>query len=200
MSIIDNKMPEIQVIAGPNGSGKSTITQLIDLNVIYVNADDIKKTAMCSDMEAAKIAEKMRNMLVSQHEDFCFETVMSTDRNINLLIKAKEEGYFIKSFYVVTVSPEINIERVKTRVSQGGHDVPNEKIISRYYKSINLIKQVVSLSDICHIYDNSGNDLYRIFKKRKTQCFYDECEFWDYNDISKMTAVDNMEKTDLNIV
>ena len=60
---------------------------------------------------------------------------------MNILRKAKEEGYFIKCVFVLTNDPQINITRVETRVLNGGHDVDNEKIISRYYKSLRHIKE-----------------------------------------------------------
>lgn len=104
-------------------------------------------------------------------EDFCFETVLSTDRNLKLLQKAKEKGYFVRCYYILTIDPMINVLRVKARVAAGGHDVPEEKIISRYGKTLALIKEVVKVCDICHIYDNSGDKPIRIFKKRKTELF-----------------------------
>lgn len=127
------KKPEIVVFAGPNGSGKSTITELLRPPTIkYINADIIQKVMMCDVMEAAKLAEKQREDALSSKEDFCFETVLSTDRNLKLLQRAKADGYFIRCYYVLTADPQINVERVHSRVAAGGHDVPEEKIISRY--------------------------------------------------------------------
>ena len=84
------KKPEIIVFAGPNGSGKSTITKMANIIEPYVNADDIKKTNHCSDMDAAILAEKQRHKLVESHTSFTFETVLSTDRNLKLLQLAKD--------------------------------------------------------------------------------------------------------------
>jgi len=89
---LTNKKPEIIVFAGPNGSGKSTITALAKVIPPYINADDIKRTNFCSDLEAAKMAEKLRNDCVNKGKSFTFETVLSTRRNLDLLIKAKENG------------------------------------------------------------------------------------------------------------
>lgn len=89
------KKPEIVVFAGPNGSGKSTFTELLKPPIDYINADEIKKNMKCSDLEAAQIAEKQREEHLANMQEFCFETVMSTDRNLNLLKRAKEMGYFI---------------------------------------------------------------------------------------------------------
>lgn len=89
------KKPEIVVFAGPNGSGKSTFTELLKPPIDYINADEIKKNMKCSDLEAAQIAEKQREEHLANMQEFCFETVMSTDRNLNLLKRAKAMGYFI---------------------------------------------------------------------------------------------------------
>ena len=89
-------LPEVMVFAGPNGSGKSTITRMAKTVGIYINADDIKRSSLCSDMEAAVKAEELREKALSDKMDFTFETVLSTDRNLNLLKRAKENGYFIR--------------------------------------------------------------------------------------------------------
>ena len=69
--------------------------------------------------------------------------------------------------FFFSAGPAINIWRVKSRVESGGHDVPEEKVIVRYDRALALIKDVVKVCDVCHIYDNSGNQPFRIFKKGK---------------------------------
>lgn len=192
------KRPEIVVFAGPNGSGKSTFTELLKPPIDYINADEIKKNLKCSDIDAARLAEKQREDHLSNMEEFCFETVMSTERNLNLLRRAKEKGYFIRCYYILTADPAINVYRVKSRVESGGHDVPEDKIVSRYDRALELVKDVVEVSDICHIYDNSEEQPFRIFKKRKSENYYDECEDWYEEDIKLLTNVQNLEKKDLN--
>lgn len=192
------KRPEIVVFAGPNGSGKSTFTELLKPPIDYINADEIKKNLKCSDIDAARLAEKQREDHLSNMEEFCFETVMSTERNLNLLRRAKEKGYFIRCYYILTADPGINVYRVKSRVESGGHDVPEDKIVSRYDRALELVKDVVEVSDICHIYDNSEEQPFRIFKKRKSENYYDECEDWYEEDIKLLTNVQNLEKKDLN--
>ena len=95
--------PEIVVIAGPNGSGKSSYTEFIvgpnqfaDETFEYINADNIRISTGCTSLEAAQIAEAMREKALSEGRSFAFETVLSTRRNLDLLIKAKEQGYFIR--------------------------------------------------------------------------------------------------------
>ena len=115
----NEKLPEIIVFAVPNESGKSTITKMAKVIEPYINADDIKKTNYCSDLEAAQMAERMRECAVSHKKSFTFETVMSTERNLNLLKKAKEQGYFIRCIYVLTADVNINIFRVESREAVG---------------------------------------------------------------------------------
>jgi len=88
------KKPEIVVFAGPNGSGKSTFTALLRPDMDYINADDIQASLKCSTIDAAQIAERQREEHLAKGEQFCFETVLSTERNLLLLQRAKQQGYF----------------------------------------------------------------------------------------------------------
>ena len=74
-----NRLPEIIIFAGPNGSGKTTITRMARTIGVYINADDIKRSSLCSDLEAAVKAEELRKEMIEKGEDFTFETVLSTD-------------------------------------------------------------------------------------------------------------------------
>ena len=181
-------LPEVMVFAGPNGSGKSTITRMAKTVGIYINADDIKKSSLCTDMEAAIKAEELREKALSDKIDFTFETVLSTDRNLNLLKRAKENGYFIRGIYVLTASSEINIARVKVREASGGHGVPEDKIRSRYDKALALVPELIRMCDILHIYDNSEKP-FRIFKKRKDVYYRWENAFWDAEAIKTLTGI-----------
>ena len=195
---VSQKKPEVVVFAGPNGSGKSTFTELLKPPMDYINADEIKKNLKCSDLEAAQLAENQRETHIEQMNEFCFETVLSTERNIKLLQKAKEKGYFIRCYYILTADPMINVLRVKSRVESGGHDVPEEKIIIRYDRALALVKDLIKICDVCHIYDNSGSKPFRILKKRKEQIYFDECADWCLEDIQALTAIKTMEKRVLN--
>lgn len=181
-------LPEVMVFAGPNGSGKSTITGMAKTVGVYINADDIKRSSLCTDIEAAVKAEELRENMLRDKADFTFETVLSTDRNLNLLKRAKENGYFVRGIYVLTASPDINIARVKVREASGGHGVPDEKIRSRYEKALGLIPQLVDICDILHIYDNTAEP-FRIFKKRKEVYYRWENSFWNSDAIARLTGV-----------
>lgn len=137
-------------------------------------------------MEAAVEADRIRNSLIDQKQSFTFETVLSTDRNLKLLHRAKDNGYFIRCIYVLTADPKINVNRVVVRTAFGGHSVPKDKIISRYGKALDLIPELLKVCDICHIYDNSDVP-FRILKKRKDVYFYWENSLWNKEQISDLT-------------
>ena len=185
-----NKMmlPEVIVFAGPNGSGKTTITKMAKIVGDYINADDIKKTTLCSDLEAAVKAEELREKMIEEKKDFTFETVLSTDRNLLLLKKAKEQGYFVRGIYVLTSNADINVARVSAREALGGHGVPEEKIRQRYERALKLIPQMVEVCDVLHIYDNTDAP-FRIFKKRKDVYFRWTNKFWGEADIAALTGI-----------
>lgn len=93
---MQNRKPMVLVLAGPNGSGKSTITTFFEKVGKYTNADDIVASTGMDNMEAAILADKMRYESIEKKEDFTFETVLSSDYKMEILRKAKKEGYFIK--------------------------------------------------------------------------------------------------------
>ncbi len=191
----ENKIlkPEVIAFAGPNGSGKSTITRMAKTAGRYINADDIKRSTLCTDLEAAQKAEQLRNLAIAEHADFTFETVLSTDRNLLLLQRAKEEGYFVRGIYVLTADPFINVARVSARVALGGHDVPKEKILKRYERALHLLPQLVEICDILHIYDNT-EEPFRIFKKRK-DVYYRWCNaFWNEQAVEQLTGIQTFSK------
>ena len=182
------RLPEVMVFAGPNGSGKTTITKMAKTVGEYVNADDIKRATLCTDLEAAEKAEELREKMISEKKDFTFETVLSTDRNLLLLRRAKQQGYFVRGIYVLTSDVEINIARVEAREALGGHGVPEEKIRQRYKRALKLIPQLVEVCDVFHLYDNTKMP-FRIFKKRKERYYRWSNKYWSDTDIEMLTGV-----------
>ncbi len=141
------RKPVLIVIAGPNGSGKTSTTRLVIKHewadqCVYINPDEIAQTKFgdWNDVNAVRQAveycEEWRELLLRDHKDFIFETVLSSNGKVDFLKRAKEEGYFIRMFFICTESPTINAARIANRVMEGGHDVPIQKIISRYEKAI----------------------------------------------------------------
>jgi predicted ABC-type ATPase len=81
---------------------------------------------------------------------------MSAPDKVALLNKAQQQGYRTYLYYVATEDPEINISRVNHRVKMGGHPVPEDKIVSRYYRSLDLLREAIRYSNRAYIFDNSG--------------------------------------------
>lgn len=154
----NNTCPKILMFAGPNGSGKSTVTKGSPIVGLYVNADAIKLERGCSDLEAAQIAEAIRERLLKAKMDFTFETVLSTERNLDLLRRAKDIGYTICAVFVLTCDSSINVERVSARAKAGGHDVPKNKIVSRYDRSLANVAALARIADMLRIVDNSHKE------------------------------------------
>lgn len=188
MSSTETRAPQLLVFAGPNGSGKSTVTKGIPIVGLYVNADEIKRQSGCSDLEAAKEAELIRNTLLNAHMDFTFETVLSTERNLELLHRAKQAGYRIHAVFVLTNDPEINVRRVRERVAAGGHDVPEDKIRSRYARSLNNLSQLVRIAEITRIIDNSGDEPNLICEVEKQRVTIWENSQWRRDSILALLA------------
>ncbi|MCT7593204.1 hypothetical protein [Aliarcobacter butzleri] len=107
---------------------------------------------------ASVCADFIRKKLLEYKKSFTFETVMSSYDKIELLKLSKSLGYRNYLYYISTSDPSINVSRVNNRVSFKGHDVPEDKIISRYYRSLGFLKEAVKLSDRAYIFDNSSDE------------------------------------------
>lgn len=172
-----NKKPMILVLAGPNGSGKSTITQYFEKVGVYTNADDVVAATGMDNEAAAKFVDELRYREIANKQDMTFETVLSSQYKLDILRKAKSEGYFIKCVFVLTIDPMINVARVESRVALGGHNVEQSKVISRYYKSLDNIRKLMEICDILHVYDNTVSPV-RIIRKHKEDISIFPNELW----------------------
>ena len=83
---------------------------------------------------------------------------MSSPDKVELLKQAQQQGYRTYLYFIATDDPEINISRVQNRVKQGGHSVPEDKIISRYHRSIDLLMEAIRYTNRAYIFDNSSNN------------------------------------------
>lgn len=182
---MQTKKPMVLVLAGPNGSGKSTLTKYFEIVGEYTNADDIVASTGMDNLEAAKMVDAKRYAAIENKKDFTFETVLSSSYKLDILLKAKTEGYFLKCIFVLTANPYINITRVQSRVAQGGHSVDEDKILIRYQKSLDNIKQLLSICDIMHVYDNTA-ELHRIIRKHKSEISIFPNQFWSKEKILEL--------------
>ena len=163
--------PKLLVVAGPNGSGKTSVTgRILKHEWIegceYINPDNIARDVYgdwnSSDavMKAARHAADIREKCIENGRSLIFETVLSAPDKISFIQRAMQKGYFIRVFFIGTDSPQINAARIARRVMNGGHDVPIQKIISRYYKSIANCSLLVSIVDRLYVYDNSVENIF----------------------------------------
>lgn len=169
----------VLMIAGPNGAGKTTTAKLLTKNstVLYefINADEIARGLAPLHPEsvavaASKLMLKRMHELLNAGKSFAFETTASGSNYIKHLKTAKENGYEFYLVYLWLRSPEYAINRVAQRVKQGGHYVPEEIIIRRYYSGMkNFFTHYLPLSDQALILDNSGEQERIIAIKNKNR-------------------------------
>lgn len=156
------KAKQLWLLAGGNGVGKSTFykTRLEPLGLPFINADILAKQLYPQQpeqhsYEAARIAETMRTELLQQGRTFCFETVFSHPSKIDFVAQAKAMDYEIVLVFIHLESVQLNQARVSQRVSEGGHDVPEDKVKNRIPRTLKNIKKVIPLCDTCYFLDNS---------------------------------------------
>jgi predicted ABC-type ATPase len=154
-----DRRPIIVAIAGPNGSGKTTFfhAHLATAGLRFVNADVLAAELGIGPYEAARVADALRRELVARQESFVFETVFSdpAGERVAFLENTAKRGYQVVLCYIGLASSQESIQRVAMRVSQGGHDVPDEKLHARFGRTLdNLRKAIVRLPNVL-VYDNS---------------------------------------------
>jgi predicted ABC-type ATPase len=149
MEFLDRR-PITVAVAGPNGAGKSTFFEghLKSTGLRFLNADVLSGELELDAYEAARMAAALRLELVKQHESFIFETVFSdpVGDKLAFLKQAAQAGYTVVVCYIGVASPDTSEQRVAMRVSQGGHDVPADKLIARFPRTLaNLAKAIREL-------------------------------------------------------
>jgi len=160
---MDRQRPFVVVIAGPNGSGKSSLTchlQALGFDFgDYINPDDIAAGLQGSYDErvrrAQAIADTRRAEAIAARRSFSFETVFSHPSKLDVLDQARQAGFEVALFFIAVDDPAINLERVKTRVSLGGHDVPADRVFNRYRRTMALLPEMLARVDRARIFDNT---------------------------------------------
>ena len=151
------------VLAGPNGAGKSTLYETRVrphfagpfINADLIQRDELNDPAANASYEAAQLAATRRAELLGQRRDFVTETVFSHPSKLELIDEARRSGYTIIVMQVGVSSPDLSVARVRARVDEGGHTVPEEKIRARYARNGPLIRQAVLKADRGLVFDNS---------------------------------------------
>ena len=163
------------VIAGPNGSGKSSLVHDTELSISMdsiINPDNYAR-GLSDRFEdyaeryrmAMELCESLRNRLLEEGNSFGFETVASREDKLNFVKKAKNKGYYIDFIFVTAGTPEMCYRRVQDRVRLGGHDVPKDKVFSRFERTMGFLWDYLELSDHADVWDNSGERLVLMLSK-----------------------------------
>jgi predicted ABC-type ATPase len=163
--------PVLIFLAGPNGAGKTTFfeTYLEPLGLPYVNADRIARIlrtaepaekADAIDRRAFAEAERLRAALVEARLSFCTETVFSDPARakVGFLEDARQRGFSVFLVFIGLADPVLSIARVKQRVRQGGHDVPDDRLRARFPRTLANLREAVALVDEAFLFDNSSYD------------------------------------------
>ncbi|WP_428034130.1 AAA family ATPase [Amphritea sp.] len=154
---------QLWMLTGGNGAGKSTFYRkfLQPLGMPFVNADILAKQLFPDDPEgnsytAAQLAANMRQQLLLDGANFCFETVFSHPSKIDFIAKAKALGYQIILVLIHVQSSALNHARISQRVEEGGHFVPEEKVEGRIPRTLINVRAALPLCDQVRILDNSS--------------------------------------------
>jgi predicted ABC-type ATPase len=107
---------------------------------------------------ASVLADFLRRLCMEAARSFSFETVMSSADKVELMEEAQRLGYRTYLYFIATEAPEINIARVQNRVAEGGHDVPAEKIVARYHRTLQLIPRAIRASHRAYFFDTTGDE------------------------------------------
>jgi predicted ABC-type ATPase len=155
----------LYIISGPNGAGKTTASYTVLPRILqckeFVNADEIARglspfNPEAVAIEAGRLMLKRISELLQRNESFSIETTLSTRSYFRLVEKAHTQGYDVTLLYFWLTSPQQAIERVAERVSKGGHDIPKEIVIRRYWEGLdNLFKIYMPIVDTWMLVNNS---------------------------------------------
>jgi predicted ABC-type ATPase len=158
VNLLLDRRPAIVALAGANGAGKSTFyhAQLAAAGLRFVNADVLSRELKLGPYEAAKMADSLRRELVKQRESLVFETVFSDPAGDKLafLKDAATAGYTVILCFIGISGPEVSEQRVAMRVSQGGHDVPTNKLETRYPRVLANLRNAIRKVPHVWIFDN----------------------------------------------
>ena len=159
-----DKLKHYTIFAGVNGAGKTSMYKCMYLSENRdekrINTDEmVEKIGSWKDnklqIRCAREAVKLIKTYILEGTSFNQETTLSGKSIINNIKKAKNNNFYIVMNYIGVESPEVAKERVKIRVSKGGHGIPDEAIERRYYDSLENLIGLIELCDEINIYDNT---------------------------------------------
>ena len=178
--------PRFWIVAGPNGSGKSSLYDQTNIesfgrSVWIINPDLLAARIRsveslepdAANLEAVRRIEAWLDASIQAHQTVGVETVLSTPKYRRLVSAAKSRKFAINLIYVLLQSPALCVERVRLRVAKGGHDVPTQKIIDRWQRSLDQLPWYLEQADRAWLFDNSGATPRVMGQKEKGTIFLD---------------------------
>ena len=170
------KSKNVYVIAGPNGSGKTTFAVTFLPSYVrcpnFVNADLIAQglspfSPGAAAIKAGKLVLEQIHRFADKGVDFAFETTLSGRLQVNLFKSFKKKGYKIHLFFLWIPNAELAISRIKSRVTEGGHNVPVQDVLRRFDRSIcNFFRLYQPIADSWMLFNNAGPNPILIAQKR----------------------------------
>jgi predicted ABC-type ATPase len=162
-----DQRPLIVALAGPNGAGKTTFYHafLEPTQLRFVSADVLAEALRLEPYDAAELANAIRQQLSVERESFIFETVFSdpVGDKVGFLKRAAAEGYTVILCFIGVSGPDVSEQRVAMRVSQGGHDVPTQKLAERFPRTLANLK--AAIRELPHVWVFDNGDLEEPFRK-----------------------------------
>lgn len=163
--------PILWIVAGPNGSGKSSLYDLTSLEgwggSVWIITPDLL-TATIREQErlplreanlaAVQRVEAWLDTSVAAYQTIGVETVLSSDKYQRLVPEAQARGFEVRMIYVLLDSADLQLARIRRRVSDGGHDVPTDKVIDRRGRSFEQFAWFAPRVDRCFVFNNSSGD------------------------------------------
>lgn len=169
------KEPTCFIIAGPNGAGKTTFALRYLPQTAgcknFINADFLAYglspfDSLAAQYKAGEIFLREIYANIEKRVDFAFETTLAGRSQINLLKKIREDDWQIILFFLWLPDAAFSMNRIRERVKQGGHDIPDDTIFRRFPRVMhNFIKIYIPLCDKIFCYDNSGSEPVIVFVK-----------------------------------
>jgi len=163
-------MPWFWIVAGPNGAGKSTLVEkgliqaVTGSDLLTLNADVRTRALLGADpllqganLRAAIEIDAMVAETIEEGADLLVETVLSSDKYLDDVDRARTLGYGIAVVYVGLAIPGHSVARVALRHSRGGHDVPLDRIAARWPRSIAMPGRLVETVDRLFVFDNTAD-------------------------------------------
>ena len=188
--------PIFHLLAGPNGTGKSTLyralvaSRSISSQLEFVNADLYEQshlqhiTDLQKRSEAARDwADSRREALLKAKTGFVSETVFSHESKLALITQAQAMGFDVVLYVMSLDDPHRLLARVSQRVREGGHDVPAQRILERYPRTMANLKKAVRLADLAFVYDaaeveRGAHLLVAMCEREKTALLVSELPTW----------------------